>query len=346
MILGGTTYGQWGGANSPGFSPMCTSYDYDAPINEAGQVTPKFWELRKMLKEFMPKGEKQAKVPAAINTISFPEVTFTQVAPLFENLPEAKQSYDIKTMEEFDQGWGSILYRTTLPEIKGQSKLAVLDAHDWAQVFIDGKKVGTLYRKNGEKEIVLPSVRQGAQLDILVEAMGRINFGRAIKDFKGISDRVELTIDIDGRHFTSNLKNWEVYNLPSNYEFSKEKNFTEIKDANVPGFYRATFNLKKKGDTFINMESWGKGMVWVNGYAMGRFWEVGPQHTLYMPGCWLKEGENEIIVLDVKGPSKAVVAGLKTPIIDRLRLDAPVTHRKDGENIDLASVKPDRKSVV
>ena len=340
MTHGGTTFGHWGGANSPGFSPMCTSYDYDAPINEAGQVTPKFWELRKMLKEFMPKGEKQAKVPAAINTISFPEVTFTQVAPLFENLPEAKQSYDIKTMEEFDQGWGSILYRTTLPEIKGQSKLAVLDAHDWAQVFIDGKKVGTLYRKNGEKEIVLPSVRQGAQLDILVEAMGRINFGRAIKDFKGISDRVELTIDIDGRHFTSNLKNWEVYNLPSNYEFSKEKNFTEIKDANVPGFYRATFNLKKKGDTFINMESWGKGMVWVNGYAMGRFWEVGPQHTLYMPGCWLKEGENEIIVLDVKGPSKAVVAGLKTPIIDRLRLDAPVTHRKDGENIDLASVKP------
>ena len=197
MTHGGTTFGHWGGANSPGFSPMCTSYDYDAPINEAGQVTPKFWELRKMLKDFMPAGEKQSKVPAAINVISFPKVEFTQVAPLFENLPEAKSSYDIKTMEEFDQGWGSILYRTTLPEINGQSKLAVLDAHDWAQVFIDGKKIGTLYRKNGEKELVLPSVRKGAQLDILVEAMGRINFGRAIKDFKGISDKVELTIDIE-----------------------------------------------------------------------------------------------------------------------------------------------------
>ncbi len=338
MAHGGTTFGHWGGANSPGFSPMCTSYDYDAPINEAGQVTPKFWELRKMMKNFMPKGEQQAKVPAAIPTITFPEVKFTQVAPLFENLPEAKTSYDIKTMEEFDQGWGSILYRTTLPEINGQSKLAVLDAHDWAQVFIDGKKVGTLYRKNGEKELVLPSVRKGAQLDILVEAMGRINFGRAIKDFKGISDRVELTIDIEGRAFTSNLKNWEVYNLPCTYEFTSEKDFKEMKDATVPGFYRATFNLKKTGDTFINMESWGKGMVWVNGKSMGRFWEVGPQHTLYMPGCWLKEGENEIIVLDVKGPEKASVEGLKKPIIDLLRLDVPATHRKDGENLDLSSV--------
>ena len=338
MTHGGTTFGHWGGANSPGFSPMCTSYDYDAPINEAGQVTPKFWELRKMLKDFMPAGEKQSKVPAAINVISFPKVEFTQVAPLFENLPEAKSSYDIKTMEEFDQGWGSILYRTTLPEINGQSKLAVLDAHDWAQVFIDGKKIGTLYRKNGEKELVLPSVRKGAQLDILVEAMGRINFGRAIKDFKGISDKVELTIDIEGRAFTSNLKNWEVYNLPSCYEFSKQKDYKQMTDATVPGFYRATFNLKKTGDTFINMESWGKGMVWVNGKAMGRFWEVGPQHTLYMPGCWLKEGENEIIVLDVKGPSKASVEGLKKPIIDMLRLDVPATHRKEGENLDLSSV--------
>ena len=338
MTHGGTTFGHWGGANSPGFSPMCTSYDYDAPIKEAGQVTPKFWELRKMLKDFMPAGEKQSKVPAAINVISFPKVEFTQVAPLFENLPEAKSSYDIKTMEEFDQGWGSILYRTTLPEINGQSKLAVLDAHDWAQVFIDGKKIGTLYRKNGEKELVLPSVRKGAQLDILVEAMGRINFGRAIKDFKGISDKVELTIDIEGRAFTSNLKNWEVYNLPSCYEFSKQKDYKQMTDATVPGFYRATFNLKKTGDTFINMESWGKGMVWVNGKAMGRFWEVGPQHTLYMPGCWLKEGENEIIVLDVKGPSKASVEGLKKPIIDMLRLDVPATHRKEGENLDLSSV--------
>jgi len=340
MTHGGTTFGQWGGANSPGFSPMCTSYDYDAPISEAGWTTPKFFELQSMLKNFMQPGEKQIAVPKAIPTIAIPEVKFTQVAPLFENLPTAVADQNIKTMEEYDEGFGSILYRKVMPEIKGQSKLTVNEAHDWAQVFIDGKKVGTLYRKNGEKELVLPSMRKGAVLDILVEAMGRINFGRAIKDFKGISKNVELAIDVDGNSFTSDLKNWEVYNLPSSYEFSKSRAFQNKSEAQVPGYYRATFRLKKTGDTFINMESWGKGMVWVNGHSMGRFWEVGPQQTLYMPGCWLKKGENEIIVLDIKGPKEAKVEGLEKPIIDALREQEPATHRAKGDTLDLSGCTP------
>ena len=107
----------------------------------------------------------------------------------------------------------------------------------------------------------------------------------------------------------------------------------------MPAYYKSTFKLDKVGDTFLDMSTWGKGMVWVNGHAMGRFWEIGPQQTLFMPGCWLKEGENEILVLDLKGPAKASIKGLKKPILDMLREKAPETHRKDGEKLKLAGEK-------
>ena len=97
----------------------------------------------------------------------------------------------------------------------------------------------------------------------------------------------------------------------------------------MPAYYKTTFKLDKVGDTFLDMSTWGKGMVWVNGHAMGRFWEIGPQQTLFMPGCWLKEGENEILVLDLKGPVKASIKGLKKPLLDVLREKAPETHRKE-----------------
>ena len=339
MTHGGTSFGHWAGANSPGFAPDVTSYDYDAPISEAGWVTPKYWELREMMANYMD-GKKQSSVPKAIPVISIPEFKFTQSAKLFENLPNAQEIRDIKTMEEFDQGWGSILYRTTLPEVKGQSKLTITEAHDWAQVFIDGKLIGTLDRRMGDKELVLPSVRKGAQLDILIEAMGRINFGRAIKDFKGITDKVELTMDIDGTQFTGDLKNWKVYLLPATYEFNKNQNYKKSEGPQGPGFYRATFNVKKPGDTFLNMQHWGKGLVWVNGHPMGRFWEIGPQQTLYMPGCWLKKGENEIVVFDIKGPSATTVEGLEKPIIDMLLNNKPATHREEGQNLDLKGETP------
>ena len=107
----------------------------------------------------------------------------------------------------------------------------------------------------------------------------------------------------------------------------------------MPAYYKSTFTLDKVGDTFLDMSTWGKGMVWVNGHAMGRFWEIGPQQTLFMPGCWLKEGENEILVLDLKGPTRASIKGLKKPILDVLREKAPETHRKDGEKLKLTGEK-------
>ncbi len=343
MTHGGTSFGHWAGANSPGFAPDVTSYDYDAPINEYGQVTPKFTELRDMLQQYADK--KLPAAPASKPIISIPEFKFTQVAPLFENLPEPIVTRDVKTMEEFDQGWGSMLYRTTLPEINGQSKLHIAGGHDYLQIFIDGKYIGVLDRRNGDKDIVLPSCKKGAQLDILVEAMGRINFGRAIKDFKGIEGNVELTIDIDGNAYTASLKNWKNYLLPDTYDFNKSQRFepltsvTDAKGQRVPGFYRATFNVSKVGDTFINFETWGKGLVYVNGHGVGRIWEIGPQQTLYVPGCWLKKGQNEVIVFDVIGPKEAKAEGLDKPIIDKLLNAEPPIHRQEGQNLDLSAEK-------
>ncbi len=345
MTHRGTSFGHWAGANSPGFSPDVTSYDYDAPINEYGQTTDKYFELQDLLAKYSDK--KLPKVPKPMPVIEVPAFKFTEYAPLFDNLPKPVRTEKIQTMEEFDQGWGSMIYTTTLPELKGQSKLTIKEGHDYLQVFIDGKYVGALDRRMGEKEMLLPSCRKGARMDILVEAMGRINFGRAIKDFKGINSDVMLTIQLEGNDFTGSLRNWDNYLIPDVYEDYLKKNYkplstTKIRDdkgQRVPGFYKASFNLKKTGDTFLNFEHFGKGLVYVNGHGMGRIWEVGPQQTLYIPGCWLNKGENEVVVFDVIGPEDAVSEGLGKPIIDKLQKAEPPIHRQEGENLSLAGEK-------
>ena len=337
MTHGGTTFGHWGGANNPAYSAMCSSYDYDAPISEAGWTTEKFFLLRDLLKNYLPAGETLPEVPAALPVIEIPEFHFTKVAPLFSNLPEAKQTVDIQPMEQFNQGWGAILYRTTLPEVTAAgTTLKITEVHDWAQVYADGKLLARLDRRKGEFTTTLPVLKKGTQLDILVEAMGRVNFDKSIHDRKGITEKVEL---ISGNQ-SKELKNWTVYNFPVDYSFIKDKKYNDTKIVpTMPAYYKSTFNLDKVGDTFLDMSTWGKGMVWVNGHAMGRFWEIGPQQTLFMPGCWLKEGENEILVLDLKGPVKASIKGLKKPILDVLREKAPETHRKDGEKLKLTGEK-------
>ena len=345
MTHGGTSFGHWAGANSPGFAPDVTSYDYDAPINEYGQVTPKFTELRDMLQQYSKKKLPAAPKPIPVTTV--PAFRFTEYAPVFDNLPEPIFSEKVKTMEEFNQGWGSILYRTTLPELKKPAKLHIAGGHDYLQIYVDGKYIGNLDRRNGDKDLVLPSCRKGAQLDILVEAMGRINFGRAIKDFKGIEGTVDLTIDIDGNDYTAQLKNWKNYLFPDTYEFMQKQAYKPLTDVKplkngdrVPGYYKAQFTVNKIGDTFLNFETFGKGLVYVNGHGLGRIWEIGPQQTLFCPGCWLKKGKNEIIVLDIVGPTEAKSEGLSKPIIDKLQNAEPPIHRKEGQNLSLAGEKP------
>ena len=344
MTHGGTNWGHWAGANSPGFAPDVTSYDYDAPISESGQTTHKYDLLRQTLAKYLQPGEKQTKIPALIKPIALKDFSFTEFAPLAEVLSEPKTDVDIRTMEEYDQGFGSILYSTTIPSIQTTAVLTVTDAHDYAQVFLNGEFIGKLDRRLGETTLTLPSCPKDSRLDILVEAMGRINFGRAIKDFKGITEKVTLTMNHDGRPFVCDLKNWKVRNITDEYATYAEASFAPVSgaerraDGRLPrGVYKGTFNVTKPSDTFLDFSSWGKGLVYVNGHPLGRIWEVGPQQTLYMPGCWLNKGENEILVFDIVGPKEAVSRGLKQPLFDMLQPEFAPTVAESGEAPDLSA---------
>lgn len=337
MTHGGTSFGHWAGANYPNFSPTCTSYDYDAPIGESGNITPKYHEVRNLHKKYLPQGEILPDIPDSIPTIAIPSFELTETALLFDNLPQAKVSENIKPMEFFNQGWGNILYRTHLQASDQEQILTITEIHDWAQVFIDGEKIATLSRLKGEGVVKLPPMKNGGRLDILVEAMGRMNFDKGIYDWKGITEKVE----IEGKQGKQELKNWQVYNIPLDYEFAKIKSYkTNKKTDGQPAYFKGTFTLDKVGDTFLSMLNWTKGLVWVNGYAIGRFWEIGPQQTLYMPGCWLKKGQNEIVILDLASPVKAEIEGLRKPILDVQKGQGAYAHRKVGECLNLTNEAP------
>ncbi len=348
MTHGGTSFGHWAGANSPGFAPDVTSYDYDAPINEWGLATPKFWELRKMMEKYND-GKKMPAVPKApMPIITVPKFELKEFAPFNRN-HHLIPSVNPKTFEEMDLGWGMTYYVTALPEVPVQSTLT-LEAHDYAQVFIDDVYIGKIDRVKNEKSLSLPPVKKGQKLAILVEAMGRINFGRAIKDFKGIVGDVVINAEADeyGNEAAWTLKKWTMTPISDDYNKAVkafDANMIPLSDGfakreNGRGYYRGYFNLKKVGDTFLNFETWGKGQVYVNGHAMGRIWSIGPQQTLYVPGCWLKKGKNEIIVLDIVGPKEAVVWGQAEPELNKLQLEKSNKHNNIGDKPDLNSATP------
>ena len=367
MTHGGTSFGHWAGANSPGFAPDVTSYDYDAPINEYGLATPKFWELRNMMQKYSDKKLPNVpKAPMPIVTVS--KFELTEFAPLLSAMTKPVNGA-LKTFEEMDMGWGTMMYSTRLPEITSQSVLTG-EFHDFAQVFIDRKYIGKIDRVKNEKSLTIPAVKKGAELIIIVEGMGRINFGRAIKDFKGIVGNVTLTTETDDVEMVLTPKNWTNVAIPDDYETAKKaldmvkgvndqvaagkvkgsvpalaftqgyEGSKQLADIMKAGYHRGYFNLKKVGDTFLNFETWGKGQVFVNGHAMGRIWSIGPQQTLYVPGCWLKKGKNEIIVLDVVGPKETVVWGQAEPELNKLQLEKSNKHNNIGDKPDLNSATP------
>ena len=191
-----------------------------------------------------------------------------------------------------------------------------------------------------EKSIVLPPVKKGQVLNILVEAMGRINFGRAIKDFKGITQEVLLQAEVDGHEMTWNLKNWSIITMSDDYDAIKKamsQGHDDMKRRETifsdGGYFKGEFTLKKVGDTFLNFETWG----------MGRIWSIGPQQTLYIPGCWLKKGRNEVIVLDIMGPKEPVVWGQAEPELNKLQLEKSNKHNNIGDKPDLNSSTPAAK---
>ena len=348
MTHGGTSFGHWAGANSPGFAPDVTSYDYDAPINEYGLATPKFYQLREMMAKYND-GKKMPAVPKApMPIITVPKFELKEFAPFHGN-QHLIPAVNPMTFEEMDLGWGMTYYVTKLPEVPVQSVLT-MDAHDYAQVFIDDVYIGKIDRVKNEKSLTLPAIKQGQKMSILVEAMGRINFGRAIKDFKGIVGDVVINTEIDGNEVAWTLKRWTMTPISDDYHRAARSFDSDAYPNSLGkplgdhmgkrGYYRGYFNLSKVGDTFLNFETWGKGQVYVNGHAMGRIWSIGPQQTLYVPGCWLKKGKNEIIVLDVVGPKEAVVWGQDKPELDKLQLEKSNKHNNIGDKPDLNSDTP------
>ena len=358
MTHGGTSFGHWAGANSPGFAPDVTSYDYDAPINEYGGTTEKFFQLRKMMQKYS-KSPLPAIPASPANMINIPAFEMKEHADILLGADSLVMNSPLRTMEELNQGWGSMVYITSLPDIDTPSVLTLNDGHDFAQVFIDSTYIGKIDRVRNEKSLLLPAVKKGQELKILIEAMGRINFGRAIKDYKGITESVTLSTDKDGHELIWNLKRWDIFTIPDSYVAAKKALDTAKRDSLTKmvfkgsGYYRGYFNLKRVGDTFLNMENWGKGQVYVNGHAIGRFWSIGPQQTLYVPGCWLKKGKNEVVVLDVVGPSAKAFYFTKDqkrlspwlfaqnkPELDKLNVEKSRTHNNPADQPDLNSAIP------
>ena len=313
MAHGGTSFGFSSGANGPPFHPLVTSYDYGAPISEAGWEMPKYRAYRDLLLKHLASGEVIPNPPARLPVIQIPALELPERAALFENLPEAKKERRPRNMEAYDQAHGCVLYRTTLP-VGGGEQLAIRELHDYGVVFVGGHRIGTIDRRLKPKPVVLPTRTNVVGLDILVEAAGHINYGAAMQfDLKGITEKVQLL----GGPLPRELIGWEVFNLPLDDEYLANLRYSKG-GGDGPAFYRGRFELGQVGDTFLDLRGWGKGMVWVNGHNLGRYWRIGPQQTLYCPGPWLKRGRNEVVVFELNAPVKPVIAGLAEPVLGEL----------------------------
>lgn len=303
VIHGGTNFGFTAGANSggKGYEPDLTSYDYDAPINEQGNATEKYMALRELIGSYSKK--KLPAIPAPIPTITIPAISLTPFTNVWAHLPAAIASVQPKTFEAYGQDYGFMVYKTVLIGHKS-GKLDVTSLHDYGTVFLNGQYVGKIDRRLGERSIELPKTDvKDPVLEILVEGMGRINFAQELIDRKGITDRVTLN--------GMTLMNWEVYGLPMKADFVQQ--LTASDKTNRPGqFFKATFSLATAGDTYLDLSAFKKGMVWINGHNLGRYWEIGPQKRLYCPAMWLKKGENEIVVFDLHQLDAASITGEKT----------------------------------
>ncbi len=337
MAHGGTSFGMWAGGNSPPYAPTCSSYDYDAPISEAGWTTPKFFAVQELMSKHLLNGESIGDIPDPIPVIDIPAFQLKEVGSIMEQLPAPKTDEIIRTMEYYDQGFGCIMYRTTIPASAVRRTLFIEEVHDWARIHVNGERVGTIDRRNGKKSVQLPPSDREVTLDIFVEAAGRVNFGAAIHDRKGITQKVELITE--GKK--EEIFDWQVYNFPlDNDNYLRTLKFRKSDAVEGPAFYRGTFKLDTVGDTFMDMSTWGKGVLWVNGHCLGRFWKIGPQQTLYVPGCWLKKGENKVLVIDIDGPESPVISGLTKPILDQVRTESLIRHRIESQNLDITGETP------
>jgi beta-galactosidase len=316
MFHGGSTRDFMNGANyndTNPYEPQISSYDYDAPLDEAGNATDKFMQFRNVIKKYLPTGQTLPEVPQPKPAITIPAINFDAAADIFHMLPAPVANATPLTFEDLNQAYGFVLYRT---QISGglSGLLKVKELRDYGLVFINGKRVGILDRRLKQDSLKIDLPNGNATLDILVENLGRINFGPyLLKNKKGITEKVLL----NGKE----LKSWKMYSLP----FDKTnqlliEGIPYVSDSISPPVIKKTvFNLTEVGDTYLDMRDWGKGCVWVNGHNLGRYWAIGPQQTLYLPAEWLKKGKNVITVLELLKPQQTVLRGLDKPILDLLK---------------------------
>ncbi len=310
MFHGGTTRGFMNGANfkdTTPYEPQISSYDYDAPLDEAGNATEKFMKFREVIQKHLPSGQVLPDVPKAKPAITIPSITFNQVNSLFDVLPKAKVNATPLTFEDLNQAYGFVLYRTVLNGgVSGMLKIK--DLRDFGIVYINGKRAGVLDRRLAQDSLHISLPKGKVTLDILIENLGRINFGpHLLKNKKGITERVLLN--------GTELKGWQMFSLP--FENISTVPFKNSKPAaNVPVLRKGTFELAQTGDTYLDMTNWGKGIVWVNGHNLGRYWEIGPQQTVYVPVEWLHKGKNEIVVFELLKPEQTELKGINKAILD------------------------------
>jgi beta-galactosidase len=299
MIHGGTSFGWMNGANSgdAGYQPDVSSYDYDAPIDEAGRPRPKYFALRKMIAEVTH--QTPPPVPNSPALLTLPAVKLTESRSLWSGLPKSVHSEAPLSMEDLDQAYGYILYRTKIATDSPKDATLRFDAlHSYARVYLDGQLAGVVDRRLGQSELKL-TVKAGQQLDLLVENSGRINFTTNIRGERaGIVGDVKLNGAV--------LHSFEIVPLPLNEPPSEGYS---AQGCIGPCFYRGEFTVTKAGDTFLNTASLGKGVVWVNGHLLGRYWNVGPMGSLFLPGAWLHEGVNAITVMDLNGGKEIETQG-------------------------------------
>jgi beta-galactosidase len=315
MAHGGTSFGLWAGCDRP-FRPDTSSYDYDAPISEAGWNGEKFAAYRDGIRPFLAPGETLPEPPPRLPVIAIPTFALKEAAPVLANLPtRVLRDVSPRPIEAYDISRGLVVYRATLPA----GPTGVLEAakvRDLAWVHVDGQEVGSFDTRHRRYRVKLPARSKPATVEILLYTIARVNFGVEIHDRKGLHGPVTFAPK-DGN--AQAIENWEIRAI----DFDADAALPPLKFR--PGrprgaaFWRGAFTVSARGDTFLDLSDWGQGVVWVNGRCLGRYWSIGPTQTMFLPAPWLREGRNDIVVLDLTGPKRAEIAGLSTPILDRLQ---------------------------
>ncbi len=295
MFHGGTNFGYMNGANCyDKYEPTVSSYDDDAPVNESGELTEKYFKIRDVISKYAPIPE--VEMPAPIKKKKYGEIKFTKSAKLLESLDDLADPIKTvcpKAMEKLDQGYGFILYKTRVRGPREEQTLKLFGVHDRGYAYKDGKYIGMHYRNDPEHTIQMSVDAGGNDLAVLVENMGRVNYGTDLRDCKGITK---------GIGFNNNfIYHWETYCLPFN-DISRVK-FNEGVEPfdGTPVLLKAEFDVDECCDTFVKLPDFKKGIIIINGRVLSRHWEVGPQRSAYLPAPFLREGKNELVVLELEG---------------------------------------------